>query len=94
MKEFVLSSLLLSRNGKTFKTPNHSKDRKFDDSHQVKKKILKAAKLNSFSLTVGNNPDIDIDENGSIILIGVDLGPYSKQTYSTNLPADDYFKSE
>jgi len=79
-----------------WKSPNNSKDRNTNDSHEIKKQILKEVRRLSnqlgtkdYSKQVGDNPDIAIT-NGIIILKGrrkFKNRPY----YTTTIPADDYF---
>lgn len=73
-----------------WQTPNHSKKKKDDDTHQVKKDILREVGKAVFSKKVGKNPDLGIDENNNIILKGV--GEYKKKPYYvTKIKVEDYF---
>lgn len=73
-----------------WKTPNHSNCKADDDSHKVKKKILKRIGRKNFSKKVGDNPDIDITVEGVIILKG--RGKFKNRPYFvSDISADDYF---
>lgn len=73
-----------------WRTPYHSNKKEFDDSHKVKKEILKKVGKKKFENQVGSNPDLDINENGVIILKGT--GEYKRRPYYvTDISADDHF---
>jgi hypothetical protein len=80
-----------------WRTPNHSNKKSIDDSHQVKEEILhqirelsKKQNKKDYRKQIGDNPDIGINDNGLIILIG--RGDFKKRPYYvTEIPADDYF---
>lgn len=73
-----------------WRTPNHSNKKELDDSHEVKDAILKDVGKENYKKQVGENPDLDINTDGNIILKGV--GKYKKKPYYvTGLSAEDYF---
>lgn len=87
-KKKVLMLHLIIR-GK-WKSPNHSTDRKKDDTHEIKEEILKEAGRRIFEKRVGKNPDLDIDPlTEKIRLKG--RGAQSKEIFETDINADDYF---
>lgn len=73
-----------------WRTPNHATQKQNDDTHEVKKEILRQVGKKNFSKEVGANPDIGISEDGFIILKGT--GDYKKKPYYvTEISAGDYF---
>ncbi|MDJ0734379.1 MAG: hypothetical protein QNJ47_09950 [Nostocaceae cyanobacterium] len=75
-----------------WKSPGHSEDKKFDDFHrEIKPKILKAAKkIQKYSHRVGENPDIKVDKDGSIVLVGSKRGKYKGKQLPTSLHVEDF----
>lgn len=73
-----------------WKTPNHSNRRSEDDTHEIKKQILKAIGNRNFTHEVGNNPDIDINKEGIIILKGRSDFK-NKPYYVSDIRAEDFF---
>lgn len=79
-----------------WKSPNDSNNRETNDSHDIKKQILKEVRrlckelgTRDYSKDIGNNPDIGV-ENGLIILKG--RGKFTnKPYYRTVIPADSFF---
>ncbi|MGK7908163.1 MAG: hypothetical protein AB4040_13190 [Synechococcus sp.] len=71
-----------------WRSPNHSKDKRLDDSHQIKKEILKEVK--SYRKYVVKNPDIDVNSEGKIVLIGAVRGQYKGITLPTDLHIQDF----
>ncbi len=74
-----------------WQTPNHSKERQSDDTHEVKKEILKAVGRRLYEKEVGKNPDIDIDRENRIVLKSVEKKFKRKPCYITKLKAEDFF---
>lgn len=72
-----------------WRTPNHSNEKSEDDSHKVKRTILKQIGKRMYSKAVGNNPDIDINSEGVIILKGT--GERKRSYYVSDIPASDHF---
>lgn len=76
--------------GGRWKSPKHSADRHFDDTHEIKKEILKAVGTNRYCPRVGSNPDIDVEKaTDEIVLVG--RGPFKGRVYATGIKADDFF---
>jgi hypothetical protein len=79
-----------------WKSPNDSNNRETNDSHDIKKQILKEVRRlckefdkRDYSKDIGDNPDIGV-ENGLIILKG--RGRFkNKPYYRTVIPADSFF---
>lgn len=90
MKNLTLSLIIRG----IWKTPNHSSDRRLDDTHKIKKQILNEVKRNhpKFAAKVGGNPDIDIDAMGEYIVLRASRhSKFNGESIKTNVRADDYF---
>lgn len=78
-----------------WQTKNHSDDKHQDDFHKpdgVKQKILSQVGKRKFEHKIGNNPDIQIDKNGTIILVGSRKGKFKyAKPFITEIRADDFF---
>jgi hypothetical protein len=79
-----------------WQSPKHSKQKEFDDSHEVKEMILKKIKehrkqqgLKPFDNYTGKNPNIGITKDGKISLEGVKV--FKRNNIVTDLFAKDYF---
>lgn len=73
-----------------WKSPNHSNDRSKDDTHEIKRKILKEVGEYLYSKDVGKNPDIDIDpKTKKIKLKG--RGKCKGKEFESDINADKYF---
>lgn len=73
-----------------WRTRNHSTKNEFDDTHKIKKKILKRVGKKNYSKQVGTNPDLDINRKDIIILKGTGLFK-KKPNYETCIDANDHF---
>jgi len=76
-----------------WRTPGHSTKKSEDDSHDVKKNILKKVGRERFRKDVGENPDIRVRHNtddkfDEIVLQGV--GPHKGKVFPSGLRAEDY----
>ncbi|HAT52871.1 MAG TPA: hypothetical protein DCS80_06350 [Betaproteobacteria bacterium] len=75
-----------------WKSPGDSKDRSKDDTHEIKRRILKEIKKCNYEKIVGRNPDLDINpKTGKIVLKG--QGDFSGGLYESNIDSENYFIS-
>lgn len=73
-----------------WRTPSHSTKKELDDTHQVKEEILKRIGKKKYTKRVGDNPNLDITDDGVIILKGT--GDFKKRPiYVTGISADEHF---
>ena len=72
-----------------WKSPKHSNDKNCDDSHDIKKQILKTVKK-KYSHRVGKNPDIDVDKDDLIVLVGSKRGEYKGKVFPTQLHIENF----
>lgn len=73
-----------------WKSPNHSSDRSKDDTHEIKRKILKEIGEHLFRKDVGNNPDIDINSKTKKIKLK-GRGKFKGREFESDISVDKYF---
>ncbi|HHQ4767173.1 TPA: hypothetical protein ACSP3S_003321 [Aeromonas veronii] len=73
-----------------WKSPNHSTNKKLDDTHEVKGVILKSVGRKVYEKLVGKNPDLDVSDDGKIILRDRS-GTGRVKYYETDLDAVNFF---
>lgn len=72
-----------------WKSPGHSKHKRDDDTHEIKREILRAVGREVYERKVGCNPDIDVNQDNVIVLKGT--GHKKGQVHVTPIPAEDFF---
>lgn len=73
-----------------WESPNHSKKKKNDDTHDVKKEILDSVGRKVYEKLVGRNPDLDVNNDEKIVL-RARPGKGRQKEYETGLDAKDFF---
>lgn len=73
-----------------WKSPNHSTNKEHDDTHEVKGEILKSVGRKVYEKLVGKNPDLDVNNDGKIVLRGRP-GKGCEEYYETDLDAVNFF---
>ncbi|ENI4128142.1 hypothetical protein ABXY91_001532 [Vibrio fluvialis] len=73
-----------------WQSPNHSNNKKNDDTHEVKREILDSVGKKVYEKLVGKNPDLDVNNDGKIVLRGRP-GKGCQKEYDTDLDAANFF---
>jgi len=86
MEQVLLSVIVNGR-----KPHEWSDDPRKNNPHAFKESILKDVGIKNFQKSVGNNPDLGINEDNKIFLKG--RGEFKGRIYTTDIDADFYFSA-